>query len=722
MVKPGRKLAFGVLGGMVFSFAHAGTENTANVSPSPASDAASTQSGLVEVVVTAQRRTERLQDVPIAVSALSGEQLEQAGAARVVDLSGIVPNLASRVQANGIQLYIRGVGANTGASPGDEPSVSTYIDGMYMPTGSSVAASSFPNIERVEVLKGPQGTLFGRNATAGVLQIVTRDPSQDELTGEASLGYGRYDTVTAKGYISGPLTSWLAADLALFKEEQDDGLGRNVYNGRETFAYDDLGLRSKWLITPAEGTEIRVIGDYHRYESDSPQYQLAQSGRSGLNPIYVYPGAFNTQGNFDPLNDLEEFSASIKLDQDIGDLHFANQATYRDFENQVRQDLDSTPIAALDADLYGEARTITNEAQLFGPTDSRLEWMVGAFYFDLEGGYEPFHQVGSVTGANAFLDTYTWQDIKSFSPYAQGTYALTDATKLTLGLRHTSETREFSARVEGPSGVITGPITDELKSKDWTWRVALAHEFTPDVSGYVSYNRGIKSGGYSMTSPTAPAYEPEQLDAYEVGMKTELLSGALRLNLAAFYYDYQDVQVRQNAAGFNIVTNAASGESLGLDFDYAWQVTDSFKLTGGMGWLPTAEFTDYENAPHVGPSGGATTFASATDNRLTNSPELTASTAGQYEWLLANEQSLLANIGITYEGYSYANPDNRVKYPERTLVNASVTWNRGDFSAEVWLRNAFDEEYYTYRSNNGFGDLQVRGLPRTYGVRLTQKF
>jgi iron complex outermembrane recepter protein len=716
---------------LIFSAAHAGAPDADNqpvsaqaggqvVSGPDSSNATQDSTSIDEIVVTAQRRAENLQKVPIAVTALSSEQLSNAGANQVVNLSGVVPNLASRVQANGIQLYIRGIGANTGASPGDEPSVSTYIDGMYMPFGASVAAAALPNVERVEVLKGPQGTLFGRNATAGVIQLVTRDPSTTGVTGEASLGYGNYQTVTAKAYVSGPLTSWLAADVAVYKDHQADGFGTNLQTGADTFIHDDVDVRSKWLITPSDTTQIRIIGDYHHYTSDAPQYQLAQGAVSPYDHTSTYPGPFNTQGNYAPLDYLREFSTSIKLDQDIGALHFSNQSTYRDYVNDTRQDYDTTPLPVLNANLNAIARVLTNEAQLFGPKDSRFQWIAGTYYFDMNGGYDPFNEVGSLTGSNAYVNLFADQRIKSISGYGQGTYSLTDSTRLTLGLRNTAEAHDLYTRTELPTEV-TNPFYQRISSDKWTWRLALAHDLSADLNSYISYNRGIKSGGFSMTSPTSPGYQPEQLDAYEVGLKSLLFGHTLRLNAAAFYYKYDNIQVRQGLAGSNLVTNAAAGQSSGLDIDYNWQPLDRFGLSGGLGWLPLAKFTNYSNAASNLADGGASIFFDATDHRFSNAPKVTASTTAQYLQPLGGSD-LIFNVGATYESFSYANADNRLRYPDHTLLNTSITWKRDSFSLKAWMNNATDAVYYTYRSPNANGDLQVQAPPRTFGVMATQKF
>lgn len=674
-----------------------------------------------EIIVTAQRREQQLQRVPLTVTALSAAQLENVGVRQIVQLSAIVPNVAVRVQANGIQLYMRGVGANTGASPGDEPSIATYIDGMYNPFGASVAAYNLPSIQRVEVLKGPQGTLFGRNSTGGVIQIITKDPSLDTVTGDASIGYGSYETIEAKGYLSVPLARDLAVGLSLYENKQGKGFGHNITLGNETFRHDDTDVRGKFLWSPGPSTQVRVIGEFQHYHSDAPQFQLAQGVVSFLDHTSTYPGKYNTQGNYNELNRLNDYSASGKLDQDLGTLHFADQATYRYYQQETRQDLDTTKIPYLNADLFGKARVFTNEAQLFGPKHSNLDWVIGAYYFHMNGGYDPFHEVGLATGSLPFLDVFANQTISSFALYGQATYTIAGTTHVTVGLRDTWEKHELSGRNQAPGGVVLKSITQSEKSTKPTWRFALAHDFTPTINGYVSYNRGIKSGGYSMTSPFTQGYQPEQLDAYEAGIKAQLFNNFLTFNPAVFHYNYKNIQVRQLFNSSNIITNAAAAQTEGFDFDYSIRPGGGFNLSGGFGYLWKAKFTDYKNALGYFKNGGSFYF-DATGNRLVNAPKFTASSEATYQTYVSPGTKLLFALGAAYESSSFTQSDNRFKYNAHLLFNSSVTLDWKRYEARLWMNNITNAEYYSYRSEGTFGDFQVRGEPREVGVTFGVHF
>ncbi len=217
--------------------------------------------GLEEIVVTAQRRSESLQSVPIAVSAVTGAQLEARGLNDIVSLSTAIPSLMISIDGNSATVFLRGVGSNAG-NPNDEPSVATYVDGIYYPNPNATVFS-FNNIERIEVLKGPQGTLFGRNATGGVIQIVTRDPTQDP-TLEATVGYGNFNTVKSSVYAAGGLTSGVALSVAAIYSDQGSGFGHDIDTGEETGKYDSKGVRAKLLLNPSDTTEIHIGADYEQ--------------------------------------------------------------------------------------------------------------------------------------------------------------------------------------------------------------------------------------------------------------------------------------------------------------------------------------------------------------------------------------------------------------------------------------------------------------------------
>src|SRR3546814_37285 len=265
-------------------------------------DATSPQSGQAqqaplegEIIVTAQRRSERLRDVPISITAVTAEKAELAGVIDVTTLSALVPNMTMMVSVSGFTPSIRGIGAvGTGSAPHEEQPVATYVDGVYIAAPSAAATFGFNNIQRIEVLKGPQGTLFGRNATGGVIQVVTLEPQQ-EFGGKVSVGYGNYNTYEGKGYITGGLANGIAADLSVSYENRGDGFGRNFTTGLPTFTKDEVAVRGSILIPPTDSTHIRLAADYSNLDFNGPEFQQPK-GTIGVDSVPTSTGRFNGVG------------------------------------------------------------------------------------------------------------------------------------------------------------------------------------------------------------------------------------------------------------------------------------------------------------------------------------------------------------------------------------------------------------------------------------------
>lgn len=675
-------------------------------------DRSSAQFASEELVVTAQRRAESLQKVPIAVTALSGTQLAQQGFKDLISLTGAVPNLSLKQQLGGIQVFIRGVGANTGSTPGDEASVATYVDDVYQPITVAINSLQFSAVQRVEVLKGPQGTLFGRNASGGVVQIVTRDPTSDPAA-DVSVGYANYGTYTANAYLSGGIRDRVSTNLAILYDRQHDGYGQNITRGEETFLHHNWSVRSKTLLSLGSATTLRLIGNYSRSKKSGPDIQR----------VAFNLRRFDTNLSYDTAQDAKIADVSLKFHQDIGSLQFTNLTSYQHYKANIRNDADFSQVPLNNVSMNGFGKTFTNESQLFNDPNAKLRWTLGLYYYDLHAGFDPSRRTGTIVNPLAFSSLRANQYVESVSVYGQATYPIFANTRLTTGLRYTSEKNDVNWQTTTSAGV--GPRTEDGQDfKKLTWRLAVDHEFSPEVNGYISYNRGIKSGGFSLLGPNTPGYLPEQNDAYEVGLKTSLFGNLVRLNLAAFYYDWKNVQQRcTNCNGLlgSFVQNAAATEVYGLDVDSFIDVTDRLRLNAGLGWLPRANFTDNRSAAANAP-GGASLVVDATGNRTISAPKISLSGSATYTVPVGNGEVTL-NLTGTYESKSYASSANRLYYPTRAVFNTSATWKADDtFTVTVWAKNFTDEKYYSYRAETGYGDLQQSAAPATYGLSVGAKF
>ncbi len=711
--------------------------------------AAGASAQLEEIVVTAQRRDEKLQQVPIAVSAVTAAQIKSVGAVSTTDIKLVVASADVPVASGFALPFIRGIGTKI-IGPATESSVSTYVDNVYI--GNTVAALlSFNNISRVEVLKGPQGTLFGRNATGGLISVITRDPT-DELQGNARVSYGNYNTVRGDLYVGGPVGHGVKADFAAYAVHQGDGYGTNFNTGEEVGRTNyDWGVRSKWLF--GEGPlKVKLTADYSSLMS-SAFVQRATMGFTAPAPYGPVPGGspWDTDLTVSPIVKTYSGGLSAKVDYEINDaVSLTSITAWRKSRYHNHFDSDITRTAASEIDSRQLDRQFSQEFQLLSGPASPFTWVAGVFLYNAQGRFAPTDRiltgpasVGPFTGVHV-VDLVGKQDVLSIAPYGQATFEIADGTKLTLGARFTYEQRKEQAiqQMFAPSGALlrTDIANPDLANarvnrsypliaRKPTWRIALDHKFGPDLLGYISYNRGFKSGGANLTNVAAPMYGPEQLDAYEVGMKSELLDHRVRLNGAAFYYDYKDIQVVSVTSGVSNIQNAAAARTYGLELELDAQVTSELRVNAGYTYLD-AKFTDFPNAPIyvTRPAGGAMqVVGSAAGNKLPNSPD-SVFTLGATYTIPIGSNSLAFNANMYHSDAYFTEPDNYRKQSAYELYNASVEYTFDDrWSISVWGKNLSNTAVDLFASVNGLGGglgiaRSAYAPPRTYGATVGVKF
>lgn len=678
-----------------------------------------------DIVVTAQRRSENLQKVPIAVTAITAERALNEGVTGTVALNTLTPGLQITQTSNFTAVYLRGVGTNL-PDPTAEPSVATYIDGVYL-SSPQAGIFSFNNIERVEVLKGPQGTLFGRNATGGVIQVITRDPKQTS-SAEINVGYGNYDTVTATIYATTGVTQNLAADIAIFYEKESKGFGRNLTLNKAIGKYSNLAVRSKWLWTPTEGTEFRLMADYSKfYTNNAQQFSPGVGTRTYPDGAAAYAGDYNNRSDIEWKVNQASASGALRWDQEIGAVKLFSISSYRKSLHPYQWNLDSDIGPRRIGGSYYTSffKTFTQEFQLSNnSTGEDFNWSAGIFYFNNLGGYDPWQSVGGGFFWNAKQSTKSW------SGYAQATQKFDSGTSVTAGLRYTRDSQEMRAfNVAIPAN----NSNYSQKASKITWRLAVDQQFSENILGYVSYNRGFKSGGYNLLDVAnlnklpalqrEPTYNPEVLDAYEVGFKSDLFDRRLRLNLAAFYYDYQDIQLQQPlappASGTRI-QNAASATVKGIEGDFEAVVSNHLTFSGGISLLDT-KYKNFFPAPATS-ALGVGSIIDASGNPLVGAPKVSGNIGLQYRADIG-ENELVATVRASHNGGFAFTPDNRIRQNSYTVINSTVAMKFSDNKYEVrlWGKNLFNEKYFTTKGSLN-ADIELRAPPRTYGVTLVGRF
>ncbi len=668
---------------------------------------------LEEVMVTAQKRSERLQDVPISDSAISAADAFVRGVKDITSLQTAVPGLVINHTANEGNIFIRGVGTNL-FGPASEQTVAVYVDGVYLPSPES-NMFEFNNIERIEVLKGPQGTLFGRNTTGGVVQVITREPTH-ELAADVSVGYGNFDTITAQAYVGGGVTDSLSADIAVMYSDQGEGWGHNFTTDLENGikADDNFAVRSKLHWDIGENTVVKLLLDYSesyvKYD-----YQLLPGIVSPINPTQEWPGEYNALGGLNDFESVRQEGASLQVEHQAGSIRIVNILAYRDTDVGYLLDQDDTPVVAADLGLPSRAHNWSEELQVYGPDDARVKWMVGAFYFDAIAGYNPL----DINDGVIIIDDD--QETTSVAGFGQLTTQIFEDTNLTLGARYTSEDQDYTNDTTF-LGTALPRVTDSQSFSETTWRVAVDHRFSEDVMGYISADRGFKSGGYNLiVVGGTDSFLPETLDAYQIGLKSEWLDNRLRVNAAAFWYDYKDIQIEVPVTGGTTTDNGPAARIKGLEVEVTARPVESLNLTAGLTYLDS-EYTDFENAVAIGPEGQPGTV-DATGNQLVSAPELSGNFSVSWNIDLASG-SLVPALNLNFNDGYFFYADNRLTQPSYWLANASLTWFSEDdrFSVQAWGRNLNDETYYEGRSEQGgLGDAQRQAAPRTYGVTFRYK-
>lgn len=660
---------------------------------------------LGEIIVTAQKRSERLQDVPLAVSVITPDAAAVAGVTSTTDIASVVPGLTYTRTANVGSPYLRGVGSNQ-VDPSSEPSVSTYVDDVYI-AAPQANLFSLNNIEQIEVLKGPQGTLFGRNATGGVIQINTRDPQQTPMA-DADVTYANYNDIRASIYGTSGITSEVAGDFYGSFENQGAGWGSDLATNRTTYiqADNDYVLRSKWLIDVDDRTKVRLEADYSHSVSVNP----LQKPQDTISPINgsTYPGRYNTLNDNTDRNLVNTGGGSIRADRDLKWAGISSITAYRDTLVKYDLDNDITSLAIADADLTEHASNFSQELQLSGPKSSALKWIIGTFYFNGRGSLEPLALNGTV--AIPFDEQHT----TSVAGYGQTTVPLAFGSNATVGLRYTNESQTYTFPA--------GPVRASQQFDKLTYRLAIDHHFAENVMMYVSQNRGFKSGGFDLLAP-GDAYKPETLDASEVGLKTTFMDRIVTLNVAGFHYNYKDMQLSLPEPQGSIITNAARAHIDGVELDLEVRPTNALVVSGGTSFQ-RGRFVDYPGAVAVSATGQDSPPMNFAGRSTPRTPPASGNLLVEYTIPTAAGNFVPA-LSASYDGGFYWEPDNRLRQPDYALLNTSLAWSpiSKTYTLRLWAKNILDKQYYAQRVEIPLaGDGQIEGPPRTFGVTASARF
>ena len=708
-----------------------------------AAPALAQESGLDTVIITAQKRGENLQDVPISINAFTDEGLKEYGVVDTQSLQMVTPGLVFNNTSSGASPYLRGVGTRL-STLGLESSVAVYVDDRYV-SRSSAALFDLADIERIEVLKGPQGTLYGRNATGGAIRVITKDPG-NELSGELNATIGNFEQLTVRGYVGGPITDELKFQVSAASSKRN-GYAENIFLDTDVNDRDFQAYRAKLLWDPTDTISMKLSGAYwQRDDSNANQQQaldtaatnvgLARGGIAGDSRSRV---ASAQTGNIK----ADESSIDYRLDVAFSFFDFSAITTYAENNLDGQSESDGTSSPTLDVYTFEDTDTFTQEIQFVSTNDSNLQWILGGYFFDQTG--EANFTADFIFGFGPGILSNQMQKVETtaYAVFGQASYDVTDKISLTVGGRWSHEEKDvLQTFIPGtiPSGVGPLPFSDNESWSSFT-PMATVNYHTDLGMIYFSYSQGFKSGGfnYPAASPTAVPLDPEEITQYELGFKGDLFDGRLRLNSALFYYDYKDLQVTRAATSGGSVSltteNAANAKVFGFDADATWLVTDNFTITGGVNVLDS-EYQDYDASARVpaseltgmpGPGFGNTLF-DADGETLLRAPNFSGFVSARYEFGFDNA-TVPVVLTYSYKGdYKFdfiaSEATQALEQDGYGLLGARISYvpDSGNWSASIWGNNITDEQYFNEVTVNGFSLRGNWAAPRTYGIDLSVNF
>ncbi len=729
------------------------------------SGAISAQTVLEEITVTARKRVESLDDVPISVSVTSGEKLDRMSIRRLEELSAFTPNLQINENATQQSVTIRGIGS--GANQAFEQSVGTYIDGVYFGRGRS-ARNPFFDVERVEVLKGPQGILFGKNTIAGAINVITRKPSE-EMEGYIA---GEYFTETDQwgitGVLSGPLSDSLSGRIAA-NYQSASGYIDNSYAGGDEPNREEYMLRGTFVWDATERLAVTLKGEVSSYDVDGRNAQMVAAGPlAGLyaatDPAFETELDYNNATPGDDFDNTDTGNVTLTLDYEVNDsLTLTSITSYveYDFTNNIPAEFAPVPEYAEQSNKQ-EHDQFSEELRVhFVSADSRFEFLGGLYYqtenLSIEESFNFNFSSLIAAGVQLFpLDssviTFYDQDTESFAAFGEGTVNIVDRLRLSVGLRYTDDEKEVDKELliaalgtqtrapgQEPFARIIGRIPHaynlDRNDTDLSPSAGLQFDLTDEAMIYATYSEGFKSGGFDAQNVGGAlelaAFDPEEVEAWETGGKFTLLGGAAKLNIAYFNNQYKDLQVAAwNGFAF-IVENAASATSQGVEADGQWRITENFTIGGAIAWLD-AEYDDFPGAVCTAPQ--QTAFAATgrpagqcnqdlSGKDLQFSPEIAGNVNAEYSAPVGNYRlTLQGDVNFTGSYHTALDLDPLARQDGFAKLNARVELAAGDDRWSVALvgKNLTDKKTTTW-----INDLPVfRGAyfgfidpPRSVGVQ-----
>ena len=725
----------------------------------PASEPSSDATTLGAVTVTARKREETLQEVPVAVTAFTSESLDKLNVRDIGDLDAQVPNLtiyAARGSSSTATAFIRGVG-QADTLWGVDPGVGIYLDDVYIARPQGALLDVF-DVERIEVLRGPQGTLYGKNTIGGAIKYISRGLPQD-TSGFASVTVGNYNQLDAKAAIGGSIggaDSGLRGRVAVASMNRD-GFGENTHTDAEVSDKEINAARLQLGAYAGDDFDVQFALDW--MDDQSGVRGAKMLAPNPLAPAYPPTGdRYDIRSNMKNINDTEMKGASATVNWRPSDnWAFKYVIAKRESDTETNIDFDTTPLELVDVHAIYYDSQVSNEVQANYDAGGRVRGVMGLYTFDGDAGGQVrnqfFNPLAPVSLTNPlFGDTAGYVNTKSLAVYADWTFDLTEKLKLDVGARWTDEDKHAFAlnrfytddtftnlsllTTLNLSGANFGPNGKKANFKNISPKVSLDYQITPDILLYGLASRGFKSGGFNIRANTLAlprtgnAFEDESVDSFEIGSKMSFFDQSLFLNLAAFHNVYEDIQLSVfttyplpgGGLGFlGDFTNAGKGTVNGVEVEYQWLPSKNWLISGNLAWLD-AKYDEF-----LTELANGTVVDIADSQEFTNAPEFSGALNVEWRTDLANGGNLSARVGYSYQSEVWPTTDLSpvIKQDGYGLVNAGVIWKANDaWTFSLQGNNLADEEYRTTGYNiAAYGVLTgFYGPPRQYSLTARYDF
>lgn len=659
---------------------------------------------LEEVIVTAQKRSESLQDTPIAISAFSGEMLNARGITDAESLASSVPGMHFSQSGADTRITVRGIGTEQTTVTGD-PGVALHVDGVYQ-SRASAGSLLFYDLERVEVLRGPQGTLYGRNATGGSINVISNKP-QDAFDAALEMQAGNYNQFRVRGFLNTPLVQDTLMWRVSAQHEQRDGYYENLTPDVDDLEdRDALNIRSQLLYLPSDSFSALLSVNYSNDKSAGPggkplgKYP-APKGTRLINLLYGRatpnssdPWTIRTNLNGD--SDFRRQGASLTLDWELGDVALKSITAYQENRVDLVRDLDQSDTEIINETRFQDSAQFSQELQLTSTGSSDLQWLAGLYFLSEENDVQ-YWLNDQGTGLSVFpfapkidvgLDQLVYFgndstiDNTSMGAFAQASYNVSDSLKVTAGLRYSRDEKEADiARKE-----FLGQTLNQFEKKDsWTqltWKAGVDWFVSDTSMAYFSASTGFKSGGF-LQIETAPSYDEENVLAFELGSKNRFFDDRLQANVSAYYYQYTDMQLRTIRDLNSVVSNAGEAEIKGIELELVGRPMQGLLLSAELAYT-NATFTDYFDDDPLDDIP-KDQLLDLSGNDLARSPDFTANIRAAYTWGLAAGE-LTASVSYFWSDEVFFSAYNRRAggdfQDSYHKTNASL---RFDSSNESWF-------------------------------------